>query len=311
MAATRTTGTGTGRKGAKVLIGTASWADPSLIECGKFYPPDAKSPEARLRFYATQFRLVEVDSPYYAIPSAKTAKQWADRTPDDFVFDVKAFRTLTTHQTQPKFLPKYIAESLPQRDRKTIYYKDLPNELRDALWSEFKNALLPLKQAAKVGVILFQFPPWFTPSPENRAHLEDCVDRMQGYLLAVEFRNATWFGERGTPKTLALLHDLKAAHVIVDEPQGFSSSIPAVWEVTAPVAVVRLHGRNHGTWEKKGLRAASERFDYYYTGEELRELVEPIKAIGARAGRVHVVVNTNRADQGPANARLMQKALNQ
>src|SRR5215210_7264403 len=147
-----------------ILIGTASWADLSLIKSGEFYPADVKSPEARLRFYASQFPLVEVDSPYYAIPSAKTAKQWADRTPDDFVFDVKAFRTLTTHQTQPKFLPKYIAQSLPKRDKKTVYYKDLPNELRDALWSEFKNALLPLKQAGKLGVVLFQFPPWFPPS---------------------------------------------------------------------------------------------------------------------------------------------------
>ena len=151
-----------------VLIGTASWADPSLIKCGTFYPPDAKSPEARLRFYASQFPLVEVDSPYYAIPSANTAKLWAERTPDDFVFDAKAFRALTTHQTKPKAFPKFISESLPDKTKKTVYYKDLPNELRDALWSEFKNALVPLKKAGKLGVVLFQFPPWFTPSPANR-----------------------------------------------------------------------------------------------------------------------------------------------
>ena len=292
-----------------VLFGTASWADPSLIKCGTFYPPDAKSPEARLRFYASQFPLVEVDSPYYAIPSATTSEQWAKRTPDDFVFDVKAFRALTTHQTQPKAFPKFISESLPDNTRKTVYYKDLPNELRDALWSEFKNALVPLQQARKLGVVLFQFPPWFTPSPDNLAHLSECVERMQGFMLAVEFRNATWFGERGTAKTLKLLRDYGASHVIVDEPQGFKSSIPAVWEATADVAVLRLHGRNHGTWEKKGLKAASERFDYYYTEGELRELVAPIKSIAKKAGSVHVVVNTNRADQGPANARLLQQAL--
>ena len=292
-----------------VLIGTASWADPSLIECGAFYPTDAKSPEARLRFYASQFPLVEVDSPYYAIPSTKTVTQWAERTPEDFVFDVKAFRTLTTHQTQPKFLPRYISESLPDRDKKTIYYKDLPNELKDALWSEFRNALVPLKEAGKLGVILFQFPPWFTPSPETKAHLAECVERMEGHLLAVEFRNATWFGDKGTPMTLSLLRDLGAAHVIVDEPQGFKSSIPAVWEITNATAVLRLHGRNRGTWEKKGLKAASERFDYYYTEGELRELVQPIKSVAKKAEKLHVVVNTNRADQGPANARLLEKAL--
>lgn len=292
-----------------VLIGTASWADPSLIKCGAFYPPEAKSPEARLRYYASQFPLVEVDNPYYVVPAVKTVEQWAERTPDDFVFDVKAFRTLTTHQTQPKVLPKHIAESLPDPNKKTIYYKDLPNELRDALWSEFINALVPLKQAGKLGVVLFQFPPWFTPSPDNKAHLAECVERMKGHLVAVEFRNAAWFGEGGTERTLRRLRDLGAAHVIVDEPQGFKSCIPAVWEVTAPVAVLRLHGRNHGTWEKKGLKAASERFDYYYTEDELRELVEPIKAVAKKADTLHVVVNTNRADQGPANARLLRQAL--
>ncbi len=292
-----------------ILIGTASWADPSLIKCGTFYPADAKSPEARLRFYASQFPLVEVDSPYYAIPSANTAKLWAERTPDDFVFDVKAFRALTTHQTQPKAFPKFIAESLPDTKRKSVYYKDLPNELRDALWSEFRNSLRPLAESGKLGVILFQFPPWFTPSPENKAHLEECVERMEGFTLAVEFRNATWFGERGTAKTLAMLKALSAVHVIVDEPQGSSASIPAVWDVTAPLAVVRLHGRNQGTWTQKGLKAASERFDYYYTAHELRQLVAPIKDVASKAKTVHVVVNTNRADQGPVNARLLQKEL--
>ena len=242
-------------------------------------------------------------------PAPTRQKKWAERTPDKFIFDVKAFRALTTHQTQPKAFPKYIAESLPDKNRKTVYYKDLPNELKDALWSEFKNALVPLNQAGKLGVILFQFPPWFTPKPENRAHLEECAERMQGYMLAVEFRNATWFGERGTAKTLDLLRDLNAAHVIVDEPQGFSSSIPAVWEVTTSIAVLRLHGRNHGTWAKKGLKAASERFDYYYSEDELRELVAPIKSVARKAESVHVVVNTNRADQGPANARLLEQAL--
>jgi uncharacterized protein YecE (DUF72 family) len=231
------------------------------------------------------------------------------RTPDQFVFDVKAFRALTTHHTQPKSLPKYIAASLPDKTKKTVYYKDLPNELTDALWSEFRNALVPLKQARKLGVVLFQFPPWFTPSPENRAHLDQCMERMHGFTLAVEFRNATWFGERGTAKTLKMLRDYGAAHVIVDEPRGFKSSIPAVWEATADVAVLRLHGRNHDTWEKKGLKAASERFDYYYTKPELDELVLPIKSVAKKAQTVHVVVNTNRADQGPANARLLQEAL--
>ena len=91
---------------SEILIGTSSWTDKTLIDCGRFYPSNAKTPEARLKFYASQFPIVEVDSSYYAIPSEQTAKLWVERTPDDFIFNVKAFRLLTTHQTQPNVLPK-------------------------------------------------------------------------------------------------------------------------------------------------------------------------------------------------------------
>jgi hypothetical protein len=87
---------------SQILVGTSSWTDKSLSEFGEFYPADVKTPEARLRFYASQFPIVEIDSSYYAIPAERTAEQWAERTPDDFVFKVEAFRLLTTHQTQRK-----------------------------------------------------------------------------------------------------------------------------------------------------------------------------------------------------------------
>ena len=131
---------------SEILVGTSSWTDKTLIDCGRFYPAAAKTPEARLRFYASQFPIVEVDTSYYAIPTEQTAKQWVERTPGRFVFNVKAFRLLTTHQTQPNVLPKHVRESLPV-EKKTIYYKDLPNELLDAVWSEFRAALRPLAEA--------------------------------------------------------------------------------------------------------------------------------------------------------------------
>mgnify|MGYP000550048598 CR=1 FL=1 len=98
----------------KILVGTASWTDKSLIDSGKFYPPEAKSPEARLRHYASLFPMVEVDSSYYAMPSASTAQLWAERTPADFVFNVKSFRLFTGHATQPKVLHSDIRTALPE-----------------------------------------------------------------------------------------------------------------------------------------------------------------------------------------------------
>jgi uncharacterized protein YecE (DUF72 family) len=75
---------------------------------------------------------------------------------------------------------------------------------------------------------------------------------------------------------LAFEREHSLTHVIVDEPQGFSSSIPSVWEVTAPkLAIFRLHGRNAATWDKKGLTASSERFDYAIPGSGAAEFVRP------------------------------------
>jgi uncharacterized protein YecE (DUF72 family) len=292
-----------------VVVGTASWTDKSLIQCGRYYPPEVKSAEARLRYYAAEFPIVEVDASYYAIPSEQTARLWVERTPPGFVFDLKAFRLFTQHQTAPAVLPKYIRESLPQ-EKKSLYYKDMPGELLDALWNEFRNSLQPLEQAGKLGVILFQFPPWFLANKTSLAHIAECVERMAGFRLAVEFRNETWFYERTRERTFAFEREHGLAHVVVDEPQGFKSSIPAIWEVTSPdVAVVRLHGRNCETWEKRGLTAASERFNYLYSDAELTQLAQPIDALSDKAGSVHVLLNTNYEDQGQVNARRLLKAL--
>lgn len=290
-----------------ILVGTCSWTDKTLIESGSFYPEDVKTPEARLKFYASKFPIVEVDSSYYAIPSERTAKQWVERTPDDFLFDVKAFRLLTTHQTQPRALPKHVAESLSVV-KKNVYYKDLPQELVDAVWSEFRAALRPLKKAGKLGIVLFQFPPWFLPNKESLAHIEVCIERMEGYQLAVEFRHPTWFSEKGRERTLEFESKHRLVNVIVDEPQGLKTSVPAVWEVTNPdVAMIRLHGRNHATWEQKGLKAASDRFDYWYDKKELKELALKIEALKAK--KVHVLFNVNNQDQGQKGAAMLQSLL--
>ena len=294
---------------SEILVGTSSWTDKTLIECGRFYPPTVKTPEARLKFYASQFPIVEVDSSYYAIPSEQTAKAWVERTPDSFVFNVKAFRLLTTHQTQPKVLPKHVSESLPV-EKKTVYYKDLPNELIDAVWSEFRAALRPLKEAGKLGAVLFQFPPWFLPHKDSVGHIEQCLERMEGHRIAVEFRHPMWFSERGRERTLTFEREREIVHVVVDEPQGLKTSVPAIWEVTSPdIAMVRLHGRNHGTWEKKGLKTASERFDYWYDEKELRELAPKIAALAEKVQQIQVLFNNNREDQGQKGAAMLQKLL--
>ena len=235
-----------------ILIGTASWTDKTLIDCGRFYPKEARSAEARLRYYASQFPLVEVDSSYYGMPTPANAQLWAERTPANFVFNVKAFRLFTGHQTSPIVLHKDIQDALGPKVPKALYYKDTPVEIRDELWRRFIEALQPLKQADKLGSVHFQFAPWLLRNREGMAHVRHCVEKMPGHLLAVEFRNKSWFDGANLEKTIAYERELGVVHTVVDEPQGFANCVPCVWEVTQlAMALVRLHGRNKETWNIK------------------------------------------------------------
>ncbi|MEO8807176.1 MAG: DUF72 domain-containing protein [Burkholderiaceae bacterium] len=295
-----------------VLVGTCSWSDPSLIQSKRFYPRGFSSAEKRLAYYASQFPIVEVDSSFFAMPQAGHAALWAERTPDDFAFNVKAFRLLTGHQTPPASLPPDIAAVLPplQGRKKNYYYADVPKEVRDELWRRFIEAIAPLKQAGKLKAAHFQFAPWVTNSPEWRDHVEHCVERMAGHLLAVEFRNQTWFAEGRVDLTLAWERDMGVVHVIVDEPQGVGNYAQGVWEVTNPaLAVVRLHGRNEETWAAKGLTASSERFNYEYSDDEIEQLSEQINRLVERAIQVQVLVNVNHEDQGVRAAQRLERQL--
>ena len=140
---------------------------------------------------------MEVDTSYYAIPEQRAAAQWAERTPAGFTFDVKVFRLLTTHGTDPKVFPPDLRGQLPAllQSKRSFYYSDVPASCKDALWGRFADALEPLITAGKLGLVIFQFPPWFLPNHENRRHIEECRSRLPGLRLAVEFRNRYWLGE--------------------------------------------------------------------------------------------------------------------
>jgi len=298
--------------GATILVGTCSLTDKTLLESG-WYPPQVATPEERLRYYARHFPIVEVDSSYYALPSPRNAVLWAQRTPDDFVFDVKAFALFTHHPTPPRSLPRDIHDALPPqlREKRNLYYRDLPPELVDELWRRFAEALLPLDSAGKLGAVLFQFPPWFRPGRESREYMAALRERLPQFRLAVEFRQARWLAEeRDRQLTLRFLREHGLPLVCVDEPQGFSSSVPPLAEVTAPLAVVRFHGRNAATWEARGLTTA-ERFNYLYTPEELGEWVPRVRQLAREAEEVHVLFNNCYRDYAVRNARQMAQALGQ
>jgi uncharacterized protein YecE (DUF72 family) len=295
-----------------VFVGSASWTEPTLIKSGRFYPPEAKTAEERLRFYASQFPVVEVDSSFYALPSFNNSVLWNQRTPEGFIFDVKLFRAFTLHQTPIKALPSDMRDGLkPLANRSgNLYYKDLPDETRGELWRLFVEGVEPLKAAGKLGYLLLQLPPWGTKNRGNVAHVEECLQRLDGYQVALEFRNATWLSDRSRASTVAMLREWNVPMVIVDEPQGFTSSIPAVWEATSDdLSVVRFHGRNQEMWTKKGLPYSALRFNYLYSEEELAEFIEPVKQLARQSKQVHAMFNNCYEDKAQVNARRFREML--
>jgi len=291
---------------AETLIGTCSWTDPTLIQCGRFYPGWAKIAEARLKFYASQFRIVEVDSSYYAMPSETTSRLWVERTSQGFTFDVKAFRLFTQHPTPAPSLPKDVRAALPSsvREKERLYERDIPAELVDELWSRFERALLPLDSAGRLGIVLFQFPPWFYPEDEPQEYILSCKERLAQFRIAVEFRHNSWLNDKNRERTLGFLRDNDLPFVCVDEPQGFKSSVPPIAEATSDIGLVRFHGRNRDTWEKPGV-TPSDRFNYLYSQQELSEWVPKIREMAGKTRQLHVLFNTNYQDQGVVNARQM------
>ncbi|HKO32969.1 MAG TPA: DUF72 domain-containing protein, partial [Candidatus Limnocylindria bacterium] len=176
---------------ATVRVGTASWTDPTMTAPGVFYPPDATTAEDRLRYYADQFPIVEVDATYYALPNRHMGEVWLERTPPDFVFDIKAHALMTGQPSEAKRLPKEIREEIPLElaDKKRIYGKDLPAELYDAIWDTFLDALKPLYSSGKLGAVFLQYPRWFYPSNESRDLIVDARRRLGEVPMAVEFRS--------------------------------------------------------------------------------------------------------------------------
>jgi uncharacterized protein YecE (DUF72 family) len=279
----------------EILVGTASWTDKTLLESG-WYPPSADTPQARLAYYASQFPLVEVDSTYYAPPAERTAALWAQRTPPGFTFNIKAFSLLTGHPTKPSALPKDLRPS--DGEGKNLYPKDLPPQAYEDVWTRFLSALDPLVDAGKLGVILFQFPPWFTIRRANKQYLLEVAARCAPLRVAVEFRHDSWFAGDNQSETLDFLTQHELPFVCVDMPQGHRSSIPPVLAATSDLAVVRFHGHSD-KWTSSNIY---DRFGYLYSHSELAGWVPKLQNLSTQTQRTHVLMNNCYSNYAQRNA---------
>jgi uncharacterized protein YecE (DUF72 family) len=267
---------------ATVRIGTCSWADEGLVK--HWYPRGVSSAEARLRYYAERFDVVEVDSPFYRLPAPEVAGKWAERTPPDFVFHVKASGEMTGHRE---------------------------SDLEPA-FAEFREALGPLEASGKMHGVLLQYHPRFKKSREALDELARVRPLLDPLVPLIEFRHRSWVTEDELADTLRFLERHELAFVSVDSPPTRATNVvPTIAAVTHPVAYVRFHGRNWRTWNIRDAKSSADRFDHMYTEAELAEWVEPMERLAGEAEEVYALLNNNRDDFAPRSARLLRGLLDE
>ncbi|MFJ3174848.1 DUF72 domain-containing protein [Streptomyces roseus] len=286
-----------------IRVGACSWTDPALVASG-WYPAGRRDAEGRLRHYAARFPVVEVDSTYYGLPSARNSRLWTERTPPDFRFDVKAFSLLTGQPTRTAALP---ADLRPVGGGSAWVRSD--GGLRKEVWERFSGALVPLREAGRLGTLLFQFPASLVPGARAEAVLEECAERAAGWPLAVELRHPGWWAEGRRTATAALLARHGIAAVAVDTAQGLPTSVPPVVCVTSPdLAMVRFHGRSPA-WGSSGPGSKEAKYRHTYTEAELAEWLPRLRDMAERAASVHVLFNNCCADASVRAAETMRRML--
>jgi uncharacterized protein YecE (DUF72 family) len=281
----------------QIEVGTASWTDRTLIESG-WYPPEASTPEKRLRYYARQFPLVEVDATYYALPNRQTATAWVERTPESFTFNIKSFSLFTQHPTRVSALPADLRQAAEKTGKDRVYLRDIDPAIAEEAWDRFLAALDPLRDAGKLGAILFQFPPWFPISRARKDYILRCAQRVAPRRVCIEFRNETWMTPDNQKETLDFLSSHDLPYVCVDMPQGHRDSIPPVLAVTSELAVVRMHGHSD-KWDSKDIY---DRFGYRYSDRELTEWAGNVRQLASKAEDTHVLFNNCYSNYAQVNA---------
>ena len=289
--------------GAEVLVGTCSWADATLTKDANWYPKRSMKAAERLAYYASQFPIVEVDSTYYFPPTPELSQSWVDRSPSGFTFDVKAWSLLTGHPTFPHSLWEDMQTEVKEefRDKRNMYDKHLSRDALEECWFRFHHALRPLHDAGRLGGVLLQWPEWFGPKASNRTRLLEAVERLDPYPCLIEFRSLRWFEGEQCNETLGFLEEHGLPFVCVDEPQGFSCSVPPILAATSELGVIRFHGHNDENWERKGISAA-ERFKYLYSAEELNDWSVRLREFAKGTTTTHVLFNNCWTDYAVTNA---------
>ncbi len=257
-----------------IRYGPAGWEYDDWV--GIVYPSHPPPRFDRLAYLARFFDTVEVNSSFYRPYPAAVADRWCDRVEEaaGFRFGAKVRRRFT-HQREA-YGAAEVAEGRALLDR--------------------------LHARGRLGAALLQFPWSFRRDAAAESWLRDLFGAFAGLPLVVEVRHASW----DAPEVLAELAAAGVGMVNVDQPMSHGSLGPGA-RVTAPVAYVRVHGRNWRDWFRKGA-GRDARYDYLYSARELEPWVKRIgeMAASARAPDVYVVTNNHFRGQAVANAKMLE-----
>ncbi len=268
-------------EGQKMIsIGLTTWSEHASL---------VQHPDPTLYEYAAYFPLVEVDSPYYGLPSQQAVKKWVQATPASFRFLIKANQSLTLQaDRQKKMNDQELAENIRQ----------------------YIEIMAPVIQAKKLNAFLLQFPASFHCTRTNVNYLRKLRNFFGQLPLVIEFRSGTWYDKKYVPHLLNFMKDEGMILACVDEPQVPLNSIPFLPTVTNDsLALIRLHGRNLQGWLEQGSDWRKKRTLYSYSEKELFELAEIIKKLADQVKEVAVVFNNNSGGDAADNALRLQKIL--
>ncbi|MEY2521267.1 MAG: hypothetical protein QOF24_3026 [Verrucomicrobiota bacterium] len=293
-------------KSAKILIGTASWSDPGFVE--HWYPKKMPAGD-RLAWYAQHFEMVEVNSTFYSAPEERMVDRWCRSTPDGFIFDVKLHQLLSRHSTNLKLLPPAL-QRLATTDAKGKV--KLTAALEKVMIAQFRKSLAIMQDAGKLGALLLQLSPAFSPKNHELSELQELLGALAGFRIAIELRNRNWVEGERLHETLEFLRARAATLVSVDAPaeKHFTIMPPDLDAITHPeLAYLRLHGRDARAYTTG--KTVASRFNYNYSDDEIAEVAERAGKLSGEASQVHVVFNNNALDYAPHAALRLRAALGQ
>jgi uncharacterized protein YecE (DUF72 family) len=264
-----------GKEGEVIRYGPAGFEYDDWA--GIVYPDPAPRGFDRLAYLAGWFDTVEVNATFYRPFPATVAARWAERVRDRprFRFGVKLWRRFTHERDEP-FTADEVKEARAVPDR--------------------------LAEEGKLGAVLLQFPWSFRRTEANEEWLRGVFGAFEGLPLVLEVRHETW----DAPEVYGLLAEANVGFVNVDQPL-FKRSIKPSAVVTAPVAYVRVHGRNFKDWFRKDA-GRDARYDYLYTAEQLEPWAERIERLAQAPNvpDVYVITNNHFRGQAVANAKMLE-----